>query len=119
MFNMQIQWIQSPTAVWVPGFNNYTAAIRLAVAEYGMTVAPQIENWMRQNARWEDVTGEARRQLHAEVQVMLNEVVILLSHGVDYGIFLELLHAGEYEILGPAVDHWGPIVMRQISRIMS
>jgi hypothetical protein len=38
-------------------------------------------------------------------------LVIVLSHGVPYGIWLEVRFSGKYAIVTPAIPYWGPKVM--------
>ena len=74
-----------------------------------------IEQWMRQHRPWTDRTGDARRLLWIEVfDVVGHAVVIVLNHGVDYGRYLETMQGGRYAIIAPAIDYWGPHIMREI-----
>jgi hypothetical protein len=82
--------------------------------------APEIQNWMKENAPWTDRTGNARQGLYTEVQDVANVMVsIILSHGVDYGLFLEVSNQGRYAIINPAIDHFGPKVWADVKRIMA
>lgn len=77
----------------------------VATARY---VAPQIQSDMRENAPWQDQTGNARNGLFATVQTSKNEVAIVLYHSVPYGIWLELRWSGKYAIITPSLAKWGP-----------
>ena len=75
----------------------------------------QVEEWMQENAEWEDRTGEARAGLTAEVmKTGLLEYQVAVYHTVDYGIWLEIRWNGRYAILQPAVEHWGPFLMQEM-----
>ncbi|MBO8169344.1 MAG: hypothetical protein H0Z35_09205 [Thermoanaerobacteraceae bacterium] len=66
--------------------------------------AGQLEGYAKQHAPWTDRTGHARQGLHAGVEDRGDEFVLYLSHGVEYGIWLEMAHNGKYAIVGPTVD---------------
>jgi hypothetical protein len=75
---------------------------------------------MQQNARWEDRTGDARRLLNTDLEIVVGEMyAITLDHGVEYGKYLELKHQGRFAIIQPALDHWGPIVFDAVRRFMN
>lgn len=64
-----------------------------------------MEAYAKTNAPWTDRTGNARQGLHGGVELRAeNELVLFLSHGVEYGIWLELANAGKYAIVGPTAD---------------
>lgn len=73
--------------------------------------APEVENWMKTNAPWTDQTGNARNGLAARAYQDRDGQGIILYHQVPYGIWLEVRFNGEYAIIGPALEYWGPIVM--------
>jgi len=51
--------------------------------------AGQLENYAKTHAPWTDRTGHARQGLHAGVDVRGEQLVLYLSHGVEYGRYLE------------------------------
>lgn len=78
-------------------------------------MANEIEAYMKFNAPWTDRTGQARATLRAEVlDVTGRAALVLLQHGVDYGVFLEAMQGGRYAILGPTLDYYGPRIMREL-----
>jgi hypothetical protein len=83
-----------------------------------VSMAPQCENYMKNNAPWQDQTGNARNGLTARPYVEGDQVGIVLAHSVPYGIFLEARWSGRYAIIQPTLDHMGPIVMRRYNRMM-
>ena len=98
----------------------YISAIHRGVYRIAQSTAPEIENWMKANAPWTDRTANARQTLYTEVnQVVQSMVEIVLSHGVEYGIFLELSNAGKYAIIDPAIDHFAPILWSEVVRMLS
>lgn len=64
-----------------------------------------MEAYAKTHAPWTDRTGHARQSLHGGVERRADDTLVLyLSHGMEYGIWLELANGGNYAILGPTVD---------------
>lgn len=90
------------------------------ILTYASTKASKIEATMKQKRPWTDRTGLAKATLRARVsQPSKNIVRITLSHGVDYGIWLELAHGKNYAIIAPTVREEGPRVIEELNDIMS
>lgn len=78
------------------------------------------EEYMKENAPWEDndgnrndrTPGEARDSLFTVPDVAGDHKEILFSHGVNYGIWLEANYSGRYEIVMPAVKAIGDQLMQ-------
>lgn len=89
----------------------YGEQCRRAVRSVADYYAPIIEAHAKTYAPWEDQTGNARQGLHAFVEELSTDVVALyLSHGVEYGRWLELKYQGRYAIILPTLQaHYGPI----------
>lgn len=66
--------------------------------------AGTMEGYSKSHAPWTDRTGHARQSLHGGVDERGDQQVLYLSHGVEYGIWLELAHSGKYAIVRPTVD---------------
>ena len=113
-------WVVGPEQAFGELAEEYTRAIHRSVRAIADRWAPEIQNWMKENAPWTDRTGNARQGLYTEVQDVANVMVsIILSHGVDYGLFLEVSNQGRYAIINPAIDHFGPKVWADVKRIMA
>lgn len=70
-------------------------------------VASQMEEWAKNNAKWKDQTGNARRGLTASADwENYIELVVKMSHKMDYGTMLELAHERKYAILRPAIEKY-------------
>lgn len=80
--------------------------------------APDVENYMKDNAPWQDRTGNARNGLTAQAYKEGEEIGIELAHSVPYGIYLEVRFSGTYAIIQPTIDHMGPIVMSRFNRLL-
>ena len=114
------RWERPPEQAMNELTQAYVAAIHRGVYRIAQRYAPEIENWMKSNAPWTDRTANARQTLYTEVrQVVESMVELVLSHGVEYGVYLELNNAGKYAIIDPAIDHWAPILWSEIVRMLS
>lgn len=82
------------------------------VAEAMQQGAEEIEAYARFNAPWTDQTGAARDGLTATVRVEGGQVILELSHTVEYGIWLELIQNGAYAIIMPTLEVLGPKVIQ-------
>lgn len=73
-----------------------------AVANYWKAV---FERYAKEEAVWTDRTANARQSLHAWVEETKDSTVHLyLSHGMEYGRFLEGAHAGKFSIIWPTIE---------------
>jgi hypothetical protein len=117
---MTITWQNPPDQVFADLGDAYASAIHRGVFAIGQRWAPEIANWMKDNAPWTDRTGNARQTLWSDVDQVVNTMVeIIFAHGMDYGIFLELNNAGRYAIIGPALDHFAPLIWADVMRMLS
>jgi len=115
---MPIVWERAPQDAVQAGMDAYQAAVYQAIYALALRRKPEIENWMKENAPWVDRTGNARQSLHVVVEATVQYITLGLWHGMWYGIYLENSNAGTYAILGPAVDHWTPILMADIQAVL-
>jgi hypothetical protein len=118
---MTFVWHARPTVTLVQLVDNYVNRIHGDIVALARRRAPQIARWMQTNAPWNDQTGNARRDLFSEVvEASRDLVVLLLSHGPDiyYGVYLEFKFAGRDSILAPALDHWAPILWRDVRALV-
>jgi hypothetical protein len=118
MSMMRFEWIVTPEDHLSALYDSQAARIQAAIYRLALRRAPEIENWMKSNARWTDRTGNARQTLHSEVYQLYNEILIVLGHGVDYGAYLEVVSGGWFAIVTPALDYWGPIIMQDVQRLL-
>ncbi len=97
------------------------------VADY---FAPIIEAYAKENATWIDRTSNARQALHTFIEELAEHLVALyLSHGMEYGLWLEVrtpegdtinlpgletIRAGKYAIILPTLEIHFPQIMKMI-----
>lgn len=73
-------------------------------------LAKEMEEYAKENARWNDRTTNARQGLqgyaiHDDAKQISTAY---LSHGEDYGVWLELMNAGEFAIITPTIMEFQP-----------
>jgi hypothetical protein len=116
---MGITWTKTPEDAWGELATAYASEVHKGVYAICQYYAAQISNWMKANAPWTDRTGNARQALYTDVEQVVNQMVtLILSHGVEYGIFLETLNAGRYAIIGPALDHFAILIWRDVRQML-
>ena len=99
-----------------------TISVKLGalVLIYAATKASYLESEMKINRPWTDRTGMAKALLNAKVsQPNDNTIRITLSHGVNYGIWLELAHEKNYAIIAPTIREEGPRIVEDLNNLMS
>ena len=68
---------------------NYADKVQYAIVQVATYFKGVFETYAKQNAPWQDRTGNARQTLHAWINELSRDTVELyLSHGMDYGIQL-------------------------------
>lgn len=72
----------------------------------GETVASQMKEYAQSNHKWTDRTGSATAEITTDVKWEGTTLDISITHGVDYGIWLENRESfeGKYKILEEARD---------------
>ena len=110
----------TPEQVFLANFDAYLDDIHAALAALMQSYAPRIEAWMKQNASWTDRTGNARQGLLTEVEMVIDEAIYLyLAHKMDYGQYLELNHQGRFAIIVPALEHFAPLIWRDVKALFA
>ena len=97
----------------------YTQVIFQSGRRIAYDRAEDMENWAKENAPWTDRTGDARERLHATVEETGPIGTIVLAHGVDYGLWLEIANGGRFSAIAPAIDIFGPIIMRDLQNLIN
>lgn len=75
--------------------------------------------YMRTNAPWTDRTTNARNGLHVLEDHEEDHWRLILSHTMHYGIYLEIMNAGEFEIILPSVIHGADELWRSITKLFA
>lgn len=112
-------WETTPTETMDELVAAYLLAIEEGVRELANAWSPIIEAYMKENAPWTDRTANARQTLNVRPEFEEHLTTIFLAHGMDYGIYLELAHAGVWAIINPTLDIFGPKVWDSVEQILS
>jgi hypothetical protein len=97
---------------------NFDKRARRAIGATMNYQAARSETWMRTNASWTDRTTNARNGLFAMVDEIDRDAwLLVLSHSVSYGIWLEVANSGRYAIVRPAWLRANREVMQLLSRL--
>lgn len=126
----KIVWVQPPKTM-AKNLDLYGTKLIDAVFAVAEFMADKVQNYARQNAKWQDRTGNARSGLFGVarknerdsrgqfVGLAQRTVEIYLSHGhtIEYGVFLELANAGRYAIIWPALDKHLPELKKMLDDI--
>lgn len=82
--------------------------------------ALEMENYAKAHRPWTDRTSQARQRLKGDIEhPNRDDWTIILSHGVDYGIFLEFAHERKYAIIDPTIKMKSSEVMRSFENLVT
>lgn len=113
---MGFRWTRPPSQAW--NIERYKAAVLQAVAYEMQYWAATIEADMKQNAPWEDQTGNARQSLASFVYRVGDMVILVAKQEMTYGVWLEISHGGKYAIVMTTMDKFYDDVMKSIEEML-
>ncbi len=135
-------WVQPPSNI-SKGIEGYARKVEAALYAIAGKWGQEVQDEARQNAVWEDRTGHARSGLFYAVDglgqgTMIGEIsagakalmqetsveagndgtlVIVVSHTVFYGKFLELSNGGRYAIIMSTIENNLPRLEQLVQRV--
>lgn len=89
-----------------------------ALNMFASTKSEELEAYAKLNKPWRDRTGAAKALLTSNVEDLPDRIRITLSHGVDYGIWLELANDGNYSIIKPTINIKSPEFFEQLQGLL-
>lgn len=93
-----------------------TMAARIEVAmQHGKE---KVEGYAKENAPWDDRTGDARQGLTADLSEDNGEIVLTLAHSVEYGVWLETIEDGNFAIIMPTLEALGPEILHEAGAVV-
>ena len=116
---MGFKWIVAPNQTIPQMTEAYARAIFQSGRHIAYEQAEAMEQYAKANAPWTDRTTDAREYLHATVEETGPIGTIVLSHGVDYGLWLEIAHQQRFGIIPETIHVYGPIVMRSLQNMIN
>ena len=102
----------------VDGLSDLSGMARMRTRVYANTVAKDLEGYIRENRPWTDRTGQARQRMTGYVKETLKGFRIVIAHGVDYGVWLELAHEKRFAILEPTIRLKGPDIIKGMKELL-
>lgn len=116
---MSVVWDVEPDQLFEEAIRGYISDLHRGIYLICQRYAVEIEAWMKAERVWTDRTGNARQTLHSEVTSVVNEYVeLIMAHGVEYGINLELDNGGRFAIVGPALDRFTPKIWADVRSLI-
>lgn len=103
----------------IANMQRYSGLVVNTTEQFAQSWAPRLETDAKENAPWKDRTGNARQSLYARVEREGDQVYLYLSHGVDYGIYLEVSKAGRNAIIWPTISRNLSELTAEFRRIFS
>jgi len=136
------QWVVSPDVI-AKGLEDYGERALIAIQAVANYWGQSVQDEARQNANWEDRTGNARGGLFfavdgfglspltgevtPEAKSEMSDVavesgdkdtlIITLAHTVFYGKYLELSNGGRYAIIMSTIESNLPSLERQLQEV--
>lgn len=89
-----------------------------AFGDYAQEFANELVDYARDNAPWDDRTGDARAGLEGEVVLTDDNFEIDLLHTVEYGIWLEIRWGAKYAIIIPTIETMGPRLYEKMNGML-
>lgn len=99
-------------------FATLESRVPMAMDMYARTGAQKLESSAKQRAPWTDRTGHARQRLKGTVEGVANGYRLVLAHGVDYGIYLEMSNEKRFAIITPTIQREGPQIVKGFERLL-
>ena len=90
-----------------------------AAEESFIEAAFEVLQYAKDNAPWQDQTGNARNGLEVEVYSSGTDVIMDLYHTVDYGLWLEVIQNGEYATIMPTLEQFAPTVFSKVGGVIT
>ena len=102
----------------IKGLADREIKTRAALGLYADTVAKKMESHAKSNKPWVDRTGRAKQSLNSSWKWVGDVARVELSHGVDYGVYLEFCNEKRYAIIKPTIDTISPQAIRGLNNIL-
>lgn len=91
-----------------PNIPELNSKMRAALSMYASTQSKVYEAYAKDKMfakqKWVDRTGMAKATFNTRLISDNKEITIVFSHGVDYGIWLELAHESNYAVIKPTIN---------------
>lgn len=82
------------------------------------TGAVDMQGYAQGHAPWTDRTGRARQMLKGSVEPYSSGYKVIIAHGVDYGVWLELAHEKRFAIIPDTLSYGEQKVLPAFEKLM-
>ena len=90
----------------------------IKIKNYLNTTERKLDNYAKKNAPWKNRSGRARLGLHSYTEKTPFGYRLIIAHGVDYGIWLELAHEKKYAILNETIQQNTNDIMKGFTKLI-
>jgi hypothetical protein len=90
----------------------------IKIKNYLSTTERKLDNYAKKNAPWKNHSGRARLGLHSYTEKTPFGYRLIIAHGVDYGIWLELAHEKKYAILNETIQQNTNDIMKGFTKLI-
>ena len=80
---------------------------------YAARAVNMFKSFQDGNVFWDNQTDDALKRMFAKAFIDGNEIGFFLSHGVEYGIYLELANDRQNEAIKPIIEILAPQFFRE------
>ena len=91
---------------------------QIAIKMFATEGAKKFQNYAKTHKRWTNRTGHAVQRLTGFVETNQDNTKIYISHGVDYGKWLELAQEKRYAILEETVQNVSPEILSGFTELL-
>ena len=92
--------------------------VRASLGLYADTIAKKMETHAKTNKPWTDRTGRAKQSLNSSWKWMGDVARVELSHGVDYGVYLEFCNERRFSVISPTINYIAPKAIKGLNNII-
>lgn len=92
---------------------------KVALGIYADAAAKKMEAEAKRDAPWTDRTTHARQSIDGRKGWKGNQLVVRLSGGPDYFVYLELAYEKRFSILKPTIDRNAPDILRGYQKLVN
>ena len=106
------------TGNMLKGISEMELKTKSALGLYADSVAKKMETHAKTNFTWAPRSGRAHQSLNGTWKWIGDKARVELSHGVEYGIWLELCNEKRYAIIKPTIDKISPEAIKGLDKIL-
>lgn len=103
-----------------PKIEAYGDKVLAGIYAIGQYITLKMQSEAQKGGPWTDRTGNARKMLRGEIESAAEYIMTLyLVHGVDYGLWLEVAHGGQYAVIMDVLEPNAEELMAMIRRYLA